>query len=100
MPRRTLPLIQRRPETDWAAVVDELRGYGCSLRGIGGALGLAHGNVQNWQRGSTPNFEDGRALLQLLERARAERGVGVIAPPDEPQQSPTSTLSAASLAAA
>lgn len=72
MPRRTLPLIQRRPETDWAAVVDELRGYGCSLRGIGGALGLAHGNVQNWQRGSTPNFEDGRALLQLLERTRAQ----------------------------
>jgi hypothetical protein len=75
MPRRTLPLIQRRPETDWAAVVDELRSYGCSLRGIAGALGLAHSNVQKWQCGSTPNFEDGKALLQLLDQTRDHRRV-------------------------
>ena len=73
MPRRTLSLMQRPPEVSWPAVVAELRSYGCSLRGIAGALALAHSTVQNWEHGSCPSFEDGKALLQLLERTRAQR---------------------------
>ncbi len=81
MPRRTLSLMQRPPEVNWPAVIAELRGYRYSLRTIGGAIALSHSTIYTWEQGGRPNYEDGKALLQLLERTRAQRRTEAVSNP-------------------
>ncbi len=70
MNARTLSLIHREPPIRWPNVIQAMQDAGFSLRQIGGALGVAHSTVQTWQRGSVPNYEDGKALLALMEIVR------------------------------
>lgn len=70
MNARTLSLIHREPPIRWANVITAMQDAGFSLRQIGSALGVAHSTVQKWQLGSCPNYEDGKALLVLLETVR------------------------------
>lgn len=61
-----LILLQRGEPFDFkVAITRMLTRY--SYRQIGAALGVAHTTVQGWHEGSRPNFEDGRAFVQLYE---------------------------------
>lgn len=76
--RRSLTLLQRQPPIIWANVIDAMMEAGFSLRQIGSALAVPHSTVQTWRgRGSCPNYEDGRALLQLFEMVQK---LGVLPP--------------------
>lgn len=70
MNERNLGLLHREPPIRWPAVITAMQQAGFSLRQIGDALGVAHSTVQSWQKGATPMYEDGRALLALFEHAR------------------------------
>ncbi|MDP9124025.1 MAG: helix-turn-helix domain-containing protein [Pseudomonadota bacterium] len=58
-------MLQRSLPERWPDLIGELQAAGFSLRQIGGALGVAHSTVQHWLGGSCPNYEDGKALIQL-----------------------------------
>ena len=65
-----LPLLQRRPEVPWPAIIEALRAGGISTRRIGAAIALPHSNVDGWKRGARPNYEDGLAFLALAWQNR------------------------------
>ncbi len=71
MPCHKLQLICRDPEVDWPALIRQMRAAGLSLRKIGRAIAKSHSTIQKWERGSCPNFEDGKALLQLVDQVKA-----------------------------
>lgn len=70
MNERTLGLIPREPPIRWPELISAMQRAGFSLRQIGDGIGVAHSTVQSWQKGATPMYEDGRALLALFEKAR------------------------------
>jgi len=69
---RTVSLIHREPPIRWPDIICALQyDAGLSLRQIGNGIGVSHNTVDAWRsRGSCPNYEDGRALLALLEAMR------------------------------
>ncbi|MDP9124026.1 MAG: helix-turn-helix domain-containing protein [Pseudomonadota bacterium] len=76
MTNRDIPLYVRKPTIRWADVIASLQAAGFSLRQIGDALGVSHTTVRSWQVGirgkgpACPNYEDGRALLEVFELLR------------------------------
>lgn len=83
-----LPLVHRDPPIRWPELITAMQDAGYSLRDIAGALAVPHTTVQRWQSGrdymgrlspSTPNYEDGRALLRLFETVSSSVGAVQIA---------------------
>jgi DNA-binding transcriptional regulator YiaG len=60
-------LLQRDPPVRWAEVIESLRKAGFSTSEIALALNVPRSTVWSWENGSVPNYEDGRALLKMLE---------------------------------
>jgi hypothetical protein len=52
---------------DWFRIVTELRGRGHSLETIAKHIGVHKTTVHGWVNGSTPNYMDGVALMDLWE---------------------------------
>lgn len=64
-------LLQREPATDFPGVlrsIRELSGFGTA--DIAFILNTARSTLNSWERGCCPNYEDGRAILKLLDNCR------------------------------
>lgn len=59
---------------DWSHVIGELSALGYTQPAIAKECGCAQATISDLSRGATknPSFPTGQALLQLLERAKAE----------------------------
>jgi DNA-binding transcriptional regulator YiaG len=74
-------LLQRDPPVRWAEVIERLRMAGYSTSEIALALNVPRSTVWSWEQGSVPNYEDGRALLKMLEpKVITVQVVGITAP--------------------
>lgn len=78
--------IQRRQPVDWFRILSELRRCGLSQCEVARKLSVSRNRVKHWAMGSTPGYEDGRALLMLWRRASlaqrklSAKGHGIGAP--------------------
>jgi len=61
--------IYREAAKNWPAIITSLTDKGYSLRGIAIAINVSYPTLQRWVKGSSPNYEDARALLLLAELA-------------------------------
>lgn len=63
---------------DWFRVISDLRYAGLSQERIARILSVPRSRVRDWSNGSSPRYEDGRALLLLHRRAVLRRSKVVI----------------------
>ena len=77
MTNRDIPLYVRKAPVRWPDVIATMQAAGFSLRQVGDALGVPHTTLRSWQVGirgkppACPNYEDGRALLEVFELLRS-----------------------------
>lgn len=61
-------ILERDPTVDWPTTLAAIRRHGYSASEICFVLNIDRPVYRAWDRGTTkPNFENGRALLKLLE---------------------------------
>lgn len=65
--RVTTMLVYRKPEIRWPVLIAEMQDAGFSLRALADALDVPKTTLQSWKAGREPGYEDGRALLELVE---------------------------------
>jgi hypothetical protein len=69
-------LLRREPAIPWATIIDQIRRAGYTTSEICFVLNVARGTLWRWESsGSIPNYEDGRALLQLHDRALSRKRI-------------------------
>jgi DNA-binding transcriptional regulator YiaG len=60
-------LLRRDPPIRWDEVIENIRRLGYSTGEIAMALNVPRSTLWQWEQGSCPNYEDGRALLKMLD---------------------------------
>jgi len=65
--------VSRKPPVDWFRIMAELKRMGWSRITIGRVLCVPASRVRDWQYGSEPRYDDGRALLMLWRRESLEK---------------------------
>ena len=83
--RRVLPSLQRRPPTDWPAVLKEITDSGLSLADVAHVLDMPKQTIHTYVKArpgcrhpAIPNHPDGCAVLDLLALVRGRAGASPV----------------------